>query len=77
MEEAIEETIEEEPQSDSEDYLNPLWKLKIVQNKKKYNRKKMKSLLKNPQLKKIIATKIVKNIDDNQYDETNQLKTLL
>ena len=57
--------------------MNPLWKLKIVQQEEVQQEEDEKPT-KEPTAQEKSATKLVKNIDDKaRYDETNQLKTLI
>ena len=78
MEEAIEETIEEEPQSDSETIDEPTVKVEDSTQQEEVQQEEDEKPTKEPTAKEKSATKLVKNIDDKaRYDETNQLKTLI
>jgi hypothetical protein len=78
MEEAIEETIEEEPQSDSETIDEPTVEVEDSTQQEEVQQEEDEKPTKEPTAKEKSATKLVKNIDDKaRYDETNQLKTLI
>lgn len=78
MEEAIEETIEEEPQSDSETIDEPTVEVEDSSQQEEVQQEEDEKPVKEPTAKEKSATKLVKNIDDKaRYDETNQLKTLI